>query len=199
MTRDAVQVWAPVVAVVTCLCTAPVLAQQQKVGAPPEAKNMRLIGYDDILNRSAYQLVVHKQGNRYVAYIGHHGSTPDNPKPVNKFNGQPEFNGTSIVDVTDPAHPVAYVSDLKTCVPEKMRCADPAIAAFLISWVRVNRPPLLSADAEESLDQCSEQSAGPPRLHGRASFSQSNTIMVRRVGGPLWGDTLVIDTIGLLG
>ena len=67
MTRDAIQVWAPVAAVVTCLCTAPVLAQQQKVGAPPEAKNMRLIGYDDILDRSAYQVVVHKQGNRYLA------------------------------------------------------------------------------------------------------------------------------------
>jgi hypothetical protein len=50
------------------MCTTTALAQQQKIGAPPETKNMRLVGYDEILNRSAYQPVVHKQGNRYIAY-----------------------------------------------------------------------------------------------------------------------------------
>ena len=28
-----------------------------------------------------------------------------NSKPLNPLTGQPEFNGTSILDVTDPAHP----------------------------------------------------------------------------------------------
>ena len=105
MTRDVIRAYAPLTAAVICMCTTTALAQQQKIGAPPEAKNMRLVGYDEILNRSAYQPVVHKQGNRYIAYIGHHGASTDAPKPVNKFTGQPEFNGTSIVDVTDPAHP----------------------------------------------------------------------------------------------
>jgi hypothetical protein len=90
---------------VLLLAAAPALAQQQKVGAPPEAQNMRLVGYDDLQGRSAYQPIIHKQGNRYIAYIGHHGGTPDVPKPINKLTGQAEFNGTSIVDVTDPAHP----------------------------------------------------------------------------------------------
>src|SRR5262249_44320839 len=36
---------------------------------------------------------------------GHHGGTPDVPKPINKLNNQPEFNGTSIIDVTDPKNP----------------------------------------------------------------------------------------------
>ena len=76
-----------------------------KVGDPPEASNMRLVGYSDLQHRSAYQPSVHHQGDRYIAYIGHHGGTPDVPKPVNPLTGQPEFNGTSIVDVTDPAHP----------------------------------------------------------------------------------------------
>jgi len=76
-----------------------------KVGDPPEASNMRLVGYNDLQHRSAYQPSVHHQGDRYIAYIGHHGGTPDVPKPVNPLTGQPEFNGTSIVDVTDPAHP----------------------------------------------------------------------------------------------
>ena len=75
-------------------------AAEQKIGAPPEALNMRLVGYDDLQGRS-----IHHQGNRYIAYIGHHGGTPEVPKPLNRLTGQPEFNGTAIVDVTDPAHP----------------------------------------------------------------------------------------------
>ena len=83
----------------------PALAQSPKIGDPPEAKNMRLVGYNDLQARSAYQPTIHHQGNRYIAYIGHHGGTPDVPKPVNKLTGQAEFNGTSVVDVTDPAQP----------------------------------------------------------------------------------------------
>src|SRR6185369_8836395 len=87
------------------VCAAPALAQSQKVGAPPEAKNMRLVGMNDLQARSAYQPTIQKQGNRYIAYIGHHGGTPDVPKPMNPLTGQAEFNGTSILDVTDPKHP----------------------------------------------------------------------------------------------
>ena len=87
------------------LCAAPALAQQQKVGAAPEAMNMRLVGSNDLQGRSAYQPTIAHQGDRYIAYIGHHGGTPDVPKPTNTLTGQPEFNGTSIVDVTEPARP----------------------------------------------------------------------------------------------
>ena len=80
-------------------------AQMQKIGDPPEAKNMELVGYDDLQSRSAYQPVIQHQGNRYIAYIGHHGGTRDIPNPFNPLTGQMESNGTSIVDVTDPAHP----------------------------------------------------------------------------------------------
>src|SRR5262249_38018455 len=80
-------------------------AQAPKVGDPPEAQNMRLVGMNDLQARSAYQPTIQKQGARYIAYIGHHGGTPDVPKPVNKMTGQAEFNGTSILDVTDPANP----------------------------------------------------------------------------------------------
>jgi hypothetical protein len=76
-----------------------------KLGDPPESENVRLVGHNDLEARSAYQPIVHKQGDRYIAYIGHHGGTTDTPKPVNPLTGQPEFNGTSIVDVTDPKHP----------------------------------------------------------------------------------------------
>jgi hypothetical protein len=86
-------------------CAAPALAQMQKIGDPPEAMNMRMVGYSDLQARSAYQPTIVHQGDRYIAYIGHHGGTADVPKPTNPQTGQPELNGTSIVDVTDPAHP----------------------------------------------------------------------------------------------
>jgi hypothetical protein len=91
-------------ALTTCL-VAPALAQAPKVGDPPDARNMRLVGMNDLQARSAYQPTIHRQGDRYIAYIGHHGGTPDVPKPMNRITGQAEFNGTSILDVTDPANP----------------------------------------------------------------------------------------------
>jgi len=73
----------------------PLFAQKQA-----ESKNMELVGYSDLQGRSAYQPTIHKQGSRWIAYIGHHGGTALNPT-----TGQPEDNGTSIVDVTDPKNP----------------------------------------------------------------------------------------------
>src|SRR5471030_196198 len=90
---------------VTLLISAPAAAQSPKVGDPPEAANMRLVGFNDLQGRSAYQPTIHHQGDRWIAYIGHHGGTDDVPKPLNPVTGQPEFNGTSIIDVTDTAHP----------------------------------------------------------------------------------------------
>ena len=85
----------------------------------PESKNMELVGYSDLQGRSAYQPTIHKQGNRWIAYIGHHGGTAVNP-----LTGQVEDNGTSILDVTDPKNPK---------IP---RAHSPAIRAFR---GRVNR------------------------------------------------------------
>src|SRR6187455_3242952 len=91
--------------VMTAALAVPAKAQSPKVGDPPEARDMRLVGMNDLQGRSAYQPTIHRQGDRYIAYIGHHGGTPDVPKPINKITGQAEFNGTSILDVTDPANP----------------------------------------------------------------------------------------------
>ena len=66
----------------------------------PRASNMDLVGYNDLQARSAYQPVIQKQGDRWIAYIGHHGGEALNPQ-----TGKMEPNGTSIVDVTDPKHP----------------------------------------------------------------------------------------------
>jgi hypothetical protein len=71
-------------------------AAQQKV----EKSNMDLVGYSDLQARSSYQPTIHKQGDRWIAYIGHHGGSQPNP-----LTGKQEDNGTSIVDVTDPKRP----------------------------------------------------------------------------------------------
>ena len=65
-----------------------------------EKNNMDLVGYNDLQGRSAYQPIVHKQGNRFIAYVGHHGGSA-----INSVTGKDERNGTSIVDVTDPKQP----------------------------------------------------------------------------------------------
>jgi hypothetical protein len=66
---------------------------------PSSASNMTLLGQHDLQGRSAYQPIVREQGGRFIAYIGHHGGSA-----LNTLTGRMEDNGTSIVDVTDPAN-----------------------------------------------------------------------------------------------
>lgn len=75
------------------------------IGDPPEAKDMALVGWNDLQARSAYQPLVREQNGRWILYVGHHGGTERVPKPVNALTGNAEFNGTSVVDVTDPRAP----------------------------------------------------------------------------------------------
>jgi hypothetical protein len=80
-------------------------ASSSHAQAAPEAKDMALLGYDDLQARSAYQPLVREQNGRWILYVGHHGGTEKAPKPVNPLSGVAEFNGTSILDVTDPRAP----------------------------------------------------------------------------------------------
>jgi hypothetical protein len=85
------------------------MTMAQQTGAKPghavESKDMRLVGSHDLQARSAYQPVIHNQNGRWIAYIGHHGGTESTPKSLNPLTGTQEYNGTSILDVTDPKHP----------------------------------------------------------------------------------------------
>ena len=79
-----------------------VASQGGRLGHAAQHKNMQLVGHNDLQARSAYQPIVHQHpGGRWIAYVGHHGGTAFNP-----VTGVVESNGTSIVDVTDPRHPV---------------------------------------------------------------------------------------------
>ena len=66
----------------------------------PQAKDMTQVGYNDLQARSAYQPVINRQGDQFIAYIGHHGG-----KALNPLTGKEEPNGTSIIDVTDARKP----------------------------------------------------------------------------------------------
>jgi hypothetical protein len=100
---------AAVVAVAVAMLAAPAATQTRpqtpKIGDPPEAMNMRLVGHNDLQARSAYMPTIFKQGGRYIAYVGHHGGSKRLPKPHNPLTRQDELNGTSILDVTDPRNP----------------------------------------------------------------------------------------------
>jgi len=88
------------IAVGTLLVAAMPSGSQAQGQKQAEQKDMKLVGYSDLQGRSAYQPTIEKQGDRYIAYIGHHAGTVVNP-----LTGKEEVNGTSILDVTDPGHP----------------------------------------------------------------------------------------------
>jgi len=92
-----------IVAVGSLLVSLIVAAQPAPTG--PEARDMALVGFNDLQGRSAYQPVIREQNGRFILYVGHHGGTEKTAKPVNALTGAPEFNGTSILDVTDPHAP----------------------------------------------------------------------------------------------
>ncbi len=86
--------------VMTSFAAGPASAQAPARGHGAEARDMELVGHDDLQGRSAYQPTIHRQSGRFIAYVGHHGGRGRNP-----LTGSDEDNGTSVVDVTDPARP----------------------------------------------------------------------------------------------
>ena len=80
------------------LCACAVARAQDPAVA--QSHDMRLVGYSDLQARTAYHPVIQRQGQRWIAYVGHHGD-----RKVNPLNGKMEDNGTSIIDVTDVRNP----------------------------------------------------------------------------------------------
>ena len=69
-----------------------------------EQKNMRRVGHTDLQGRPSYQpnIIVYPDG-RTIAFAGTHGGSKPNPL---KAGSPVEFNGTMIVDITNPERPV---------------------------------------------------------------------------------------------
>ena len=72
------------------------------------AENVRLVGYNDLQGRQSLQLTTRSDAaNGNWAYVGHQpNDRPNSEEPqMNPITGQAEINGTSIIDITDPAKP----------------------------------------------------------------------------------------------
>ena len=54
--------------IITALSSAPAAAQKQA-----ESMEHETVGHNDLQGRSAYHPAIHKQGGRWIAYVGHHG------------------------------------------------------------------------------------------------------------------------------
>ncbi len=139
MIRRMTLTWTTVTALGLVAATGSLAGQQpsqgNKLASAAQHKDMQLVGFDGLQARSAYQPIVHEQGGRSIAYIGHHGGEAFNP-----LAGVVEKNGTSIVDVTDPVHPV-YLTHIpgpsgvgeaggaqmvRACSGSELPSADPA-------------------------------------------------------------------------
>src|SRR5690348_276831 len=83
-------------------------AQPVTSPAAPDSHNIQWLGHADLQGRTAYQPTLHTQvyngQNHVFLYVGHFGNQPPIADPTS--GGALESNGTSIVDVTSPTHPV---------------------------------------------------------------------------------------------
>ena len=75
-------------------------AEVAQAAGSEDALNMVRIGHADLQGRPAYEPTAIQQGNRFILYVGHHQGNFFNP-----LTQATEPDGTSIVDVTNPANP----------------------------------------------------------------------------------------------
>ena len=70
------------------------------------AQNVRLVGYNDLQGRTALMVTTKSDAaNGNWVYVGHHESFADGKPLLNPITGKMEWNGTSILEISDPAHP----------------------------------------------------------------------------------------------
>src|SRR5258705_4089966 len=110
----------PAIPAITLNGDAPI---QEPPPNPPNQQsqwNMELVGQSDLQGRSAYQPIIINENGREIAYVGHHTGAA-----MNSLTHAVEPNGTSIVDVTDPANPrhLAHIPG-STQAREEAGCAQ---------------------------------------------------------------------------
>jgi hypothetical protein len=70
------------------------------------AQNVQLVGYNDLQGRESLVVTtMSDQANGSWVYVGHHESYLDDKPKMNPITGKEEWNGTSILNVDDPANP----------------------------------------------------------------------------------------------
>ena len=70
------------------------------------AQNVRLVGYHDLQGRESLVVTtLSDPANGSWVYVGHHESYWDSKPKMNSITGREDWNGTSILNVDDPAKP----------------------------------------------------------------------------------------------
>jgi len=80
---------------IAALSTGAMAAQPVTAPAAADSHNMQWLGHADLQGRTAYQPTLHTINGRVYLFVGHFSGQTVNNEP----------NGTTITDVTDPAHP----------------------------------------------------------------------------------------------
>src|SRR3954469_731325 len=84
----------------------PPVCAQEATKTADDAENVRLVGYNDMQGRYALQVTTKSDaanGNWvYVANVANPGLKEGLFNPITK---QKEWNGTSLIETSDPAHP----------------------------------------------------------------------------------------------
>jgi hypothetical protein len=97
-------------------CAAASCTRAEAPSAPPasaqadqyaeDASNIKLIGYNDLQGRESLQVTVKSDAaNGNWVYVGHHENFWDDTQKLNPITGKMEWNGTSILNIDDPANP----------------------------------------------------------------------------------------------
>ena len=90
-------------------CSTPAPAPEQQAAADEraeDAQNVRLVGHNDLQGRESLVVTtLSDPANGSWVYVGHHESFWDQKPKMNPITGREEWNGTSIVNVDDPANP----------------------------------------------------------------------------------------------
>jgi hypothetical protein len=70
------------------------------------AQNVRLVGHNDLQGRESLVVTtLSDPANGSWVYVGHHESFWDDKPKMNPITGKEEWNGTSILNIDDPANP----------------------------------------------------------------------------------------------
>ena len=91
-------------------CTQPTTGDVANPAADPMsdgAQNVRLVGHNDLQGRTALMVQTKSDpANGNWVYVGHHESFRDGKPLLNPITGKMEFNGTSILEISDPANQI---------------------------------------------------------------------------------------------
>ena len=98
-------------------------AATDAAAAEGDAENVRLVGYNDMQGRYALQVTTKSDpANGNWVYVGNVANPGLSEGLFNPITKQHEWNGTSILEISDPAHPNMSGTSRMRSTPHRVRC-----------------------------------------------------------------------------